>query len=102
MSDYTEGWHEVTVEDGQIVAVDSWGLPAAEFEERAQAVLELSVTMGAPDSEEGGWLECGLGVAATAAACAAAQPWLCIGGSIATACSCLPKLIEEFEDLECP
>jgi hypothetical protein len=53
-------------------------------------------------AESNSWGECGWKAAVAGFGCATARPFLCVGGGIKAACACIPKLVEEFEDYECP
>jgi hypothetical protein len=52
--------------------------------------------------EDTSWGECGWKAAVAGIGCATARPFMCVVGSIKAACACLPKLVQEFEDQECP
>jgi hypothetical protein len=41
-------------------------------------------------------------VLGTAVSCAAVQAFLCVGGAVVSACECLPLVVDEFKELECP
>lgn len=53
-------------------------------------------------TETAGWLDCGLEAVGAAGACIAVVPHWCIIGTIAAACTCLPEIIDEFENYDCP
>jgi hypothetical protein len=48
------------------------------------------------------WTKCAFYAAVTVARCIPPNPFGCIAGSIKTACSCVPKLIKEYEGYKCP
>jgi hypothetical protein len=54
------------------------------------------------ETETAGWLDCGLEAVGAAGACIAVVPHWCIIGTIAAACTCLPEIVDEFEDYDCP
>lgn len=85
------------VHDGD-VTIDSndFELIEAQLGELEQT-MDLTATV-----EQAGWVDCGLEVVGTGLACAGVQAVLCVVGSIASACTCLPLVVEEFEDMDCP
>jgi hypothetical protein len=54
------------------------------------------------ETQQAGWLDCGLEAVGAAGACIAVVPSWCIIGTIAAACTCLPELVDEFEEYDCP
>jgi hypothetical protein len=72
---------------------------AAVVEERLTAILDLQKDPDSTQSSIGG---CGWAAVGAAAGCIAVQFIFCTIGSIVAACECLPELVDEFEDIECP
>ncbi|PRP96439.1 hypothetical protein [Enhygromyxa salina] len=97
-SDYDDGYLHVAVVDG-IPVIDSTLDPDIAAERAALIGNELVVPN--PPDVPVGWGACAFAATGTVIAAATANPWV-IGGAIASACSCLPMIIEEFEDMKCP
>jgi hypothetical protein len=68
----------------------------AQMVELGEAFLDVDV-----DTEQATWFECGLAAAGAVSGVVAVNPW-CIGSAILAACECVPLMIEEFEDMNCP
>lgn len=70
----------------------------------AAQLAEMSEVMDiSAEIETTGWVDCGLEAVGAAGACAVVVAYFgCVVGTIAAACTCLPLLVEEFEDLDCP
>lgn len=94
-ADYDDGYLHVEL-DGDRPIIDS-NLDPDVARERAL----LLGAMLEPGLVPYGWGACAFAATGTIIAAATANPWV-IGGAIASACSCLPVMVEEFEDLECP
>jgi hypothetical protein len=63
---------------------------------RIAAVLDL---LG--ETEQAGWVPCALHSTMAIVEIAHVNPWA-IASVVLAACSCLPLLVEEFEDIKCP
>jgi hypothetical protein len=50
---------------------------------------------------QAGWVPCAIHSTMAIVEVAHANPWAVVSAVLA-ACSCLPELVEEFEDIECP
>jgi hypothetical protein len=97
-SDYDDGHLYIAIVDGEPI-IDSTLDPAIAGERAALLGLELDKLD--PDIAQAGWGGCAFAATGTVIAAVTANPWV-IGGAIAAACSCLPMIVEEFEDLKCP
>jgi hypothetical protein len=82
----------VVTDDGE-QTVETEGNAAAQIAEIQAVLVEHEQTAT--------WFDCGLAAALAAAGCIEINPFACGGGGIAAACLCLPKIVEEFEDMEC-
>lgn len=83
----------VVTDDGE-QTVETEGNAAAQIAE-IQAVLVAH-------QENASWFDCALAAALAAEGCITVNPFACVGGGIAAACLCLPEIVDEFEDMECP
>jgi hypothetical protein len=72
---------------------------ATVVEQRLAAILDLQPDSGGTESSPAG---CAWAAVGAAAGCIAVQFIFCTIGSIVAACECLPELVDEFEDIECP
>ncbi len=82
--------------DGLIDSLD-YETVTAQFVELSEA---LDVT--AEVVEQASWLECGMAAAGAIGGYVGVRPFACVGGGILAACECLPLMVEEFEDMNCP
>jgi hypothetical protein len=95
-ADFTDDLYlSVRYDDEGRPTVDSNGVP--------EAAERLRQIMGLVEPVEGdGWGPCAVGVVGTVAALAAVQAVLTVINTYAMACECLPLLVEEFEEFDCP
>jgi hypothetical protein len=93
---WPDGLYLSVINDGEDATIDT--------ADRAEVATRLELLDAAIQSASTGkgWVGCVFGVAATAAACAAVHPFWCVGGGLVAACECLPLVVKEFEDIECP
>lgn len=100
---FSDGNMKLVVDPGaQTPTVKVRGLNATIMEQRLAAVSDI---LPSGTTTQAGWLKCSLTIAATVAACLAAETGAgavgCVAGAGAAACECLPLVSEEFEDIEC-
>jgi hypothetical protein len=53
-------------------------------------------------TEQAGWVDCAVSAGTAVGGCIAVAFIGCVGGSILAACSCLPLVVDEFEEYDCP
>ena len=83
----------VVTDDGE-QTVETEGNATAQIAEIQAALLA--------NEETASWFDCALAAALAAEGCIMVNPFACVGGGIAAACLCLPEIVDEFEDMECP
>jgi hypothetical protein len=76
-------------------------LPAGQLAERAELLLMYLDDPAQPAAKHS-WGECGWKAVAAGVACGTARPIACVWGGIKASCACVPKLVKEFEQYECP
>lgn len=84
---------------------DDDGYPTIESNDAPAAAERIGLVLGKIDpgvQGDDGWVPCAAGVVGTVASIVAVQFWLTGINSYVMACECLPLLVEEFEDIECP
>ena len=105
-SEYDDGYGDIRIGGDQI---DTFGvLPENELAARAEAIGSLvgdsPGNILGPDAiaKKNSWWKCGRWAAGAAVACYAARPLACVGSGVQAACTCVPKIVKEFEHIECP
>lgn len=93
---FPDGLYAMATIHGEDVTVDS--PDPAEVAARAQAIGDFLRETG--DLEKP-WAPCALGIVGTVVGVVGANPWVLVT-TYGMACSCLPLLIEEFEEIKCP
>jgi hypothetical protein len=82
---------------------DDEGYPMIDSNGATEASERISLILGMIDPVgDGGWVPCAVGAIGTVASVAALQFWLTAANSYVMACECLPLLVEEFEEIDCP
>lgn len=100
-ADYADGYLLVGVDPGRSVIVHSeQSLPASVLEHRASVIEELANQ--AHSAGDHSWGECAWKAAGTVGACAMARPFGCVFGAVKSACACVPMIVREFKEYECP
>lgn len=95
-ADFADGLYLSATVDGEEVTIESPN--AVEVAARAEAIEDWMSTnhpQGKP------WVPCAIGVVSTVVGLAHANPWTLLT-VYATTCTCLPVLVEEWEDISCP
>ncbi|HVI00467.1 MAG TPA: hypothetical protein VM869_17240 [Enhygromyxa sp.] len=103
---WIDGYGDIRIAGEQVSTFGE--LPENELAIRAEAIASL--LDGMPEAilgpgaiaEKNSWWKCGRWAAGAAVACYAARPLACIGSGVQAACTCVPKLVKEFEHMECP
>jgi hypothetical protein len=80
--------------NGEIIEVDNEA--RRHVAPRIAAVVDLLA-----QTEQAGWLPCAFHSAMAVVEVAHANP-IALASAVLAACECLPLLVDEFEDIECP
>lgn len=105
-SEYDDGYGDIRIAGDRVSTFGE--LPENELAIRAEAIASLLDGMPeailGPDAiaEKNSWWKCGRWAAGAAVACYAARPLACVGSGVQAACTCVPKIVKEFEHMECP
>jgi hypothetical protein len=93
-ANFADGVHLFAViADGELVEIESDD--ADEVASRMAVIDDFLANQ--PDQVPTGWLTCAAKTAATVYYCAAANPVLCISGTVLAACDCIPLILGKGE-----
>jgi hypothetical protein len=84
-----------------VLRYDDAGNPVIDSNDATDAAERLRVIAGVAVPVDG-WFPCALGVAGTVGAIIAVNAVGAVINTYAMACECLPLLVEEFEEIDCP
>jgi hypothetical protein len=98
-ADFADGYSLIGISPDRGEVHRDENLPRVALAERANILMNY---FDPAAMEDHSWGECGWKAAAAGAACYLARPFACVGGAIKAGCACIPKLVTEFENYECP